>query len=107
MRSETDGPVPGPGLFAASRIVARPWTLLIMATLAEHPRRFTDITAALAGISTNLLSERLRALVHAGLVERREGGPLSLYALTPQGRRLRPVLSLLEEWGQELADQDL
>lgn len=102
MRTEASGSLPGPGLSAASVLLARPWTLLILACMSEHPRRFTDFTEMLVGISTNLLSERLRVLVQAGVVERRESGSLTLYALTSHGARLRPVLASLDAWGRKL-----
>ncbi|AXH97058.1 winged helix-turn-helix transcriptional regulator [Ornithinimicrobium avium] len=100
--SGDDRHIPGPGLHAASRLLGRPWTLLILATLAEEPRRFTEIVQMLRGISTNLLSDRLRTLDGAGLIERQDGPSVSSYSLTPAGQALGPVLDGLEEWGQGL-----
>lgn len=97
-----DTTTPGPGLYAASRVLARPWTLLILACIDTAPQRFTDIATALTGISTNLLSERLRMLTQAGLVERRQDGPVTVYALSRDAGRLSPILADLERWGQGL-----
>lgn len=105
MTAETPvGSTAGPGLRAAAGVLARPWTLLILGCLGQEPRRFTDLTLALPGISTNLLSERLRTLTRAGVVHRDHSGPLALYVLTEHGARLDSVLTRLEDWGQDLPD---
>ena len=100
--SGDEQPFPGPGLHAATRLLGRPWTLLILAALAHEPRRFSEIVQMLRGVSTNLLSERLRTLEGAGLIERQDGPTVSSYRLTPTGKALPPVFDRLEEWGQKL-----
>lgn len=100
--SGEDRPIPGPGLHAATRLLGRPWTLLILAALADEPRRFTEIVQMLRGISTNLLSDRLRTLEGAGLIERQDGPSVSAYCLTLAGQSLGPILDDLEQWGQGL-----
>lgn len=96
-------PLPGPGLQAATLLLGRPWTLLILATLVEEPRRFTEIVQLLRGISTNLLSERLRTLERACLIERQDDRGVSSYRLAGAGQALVPVLSELDAWGDGLA----
>lgn len=102
MNAAEDGSgLPGPGLKAAARLLGRPWTLLILATLAGQPRRFTQIVGQLPGISTNLLSERLRVLDRAGLIERQDD-EIAHYRLTSRGRAVVPVLVSLDSWGATL-----
>jgi DNA-binding HxlR family transcriptional regulator len=79
------------------------WTLLIVRELLlGGPSRYTDLRNGLPGIATNLLSERLRDLEGAGVLNRREAPPpvaTTLYELTPRGEALRPVLHELGLWG--------
>lgn len=83
------------------------WTLLIVRELLLGPKRFSDLHAALSGVSTNLLSTRLQGLVAAGVAEQvRLPPPASVgaYALTDRGERLRPAVEALAVWGFELLD---
>jgi DNA-binding HxlR family transcriptional regulator len=84
-------------------VIGDRWTLLIVRELLEQgPCRYTDLQNGLPGIATNLLSERLRQLEAAGIVERRnEPAPIAttLFSLTEDGRELRPVLHALGIWG--------
>ena len=59
------------GLAYALDIVGERWTLLIVRELIAGPRRFTDLLEGLPGISTNLLSERLKELEQQGMLRRR------------------------------------
>jgi len=90
------------GIAAALDRVGDRWTLLILRELSFGEQRFTDLRAALRGIASNLLSDRLRDLAHAGLVEQRELPPpaaRTVYALTAEGDRIRPVLTSLARFG--------
>lgn len=68
-------------------VIGDRWTLLIVRELWLRPCRYNDLSDSLPGIATNLLTDRLRKLEAAGVVERPAGG---LYALTPGGRTSRP-----------------
>lgn len=96
------GGAPGPGLRAASQLLARPWTLLIVAVIAAGPCRFTELAVTLDGISTNLLTDRLKMLTAAGLIERGDHGREVVYSLSDSGAGLRPALTHLEQWGRTL-----
>lgn len=93
---------PRAGLTTAVALLGRPWTLLIIDALAERPLRFGQLVAALPGISTNLLTERLRLLSQAGVITRAPTETASTYALSARGRRLEPVLAHLADWGEDL-----
>jgi DNA-binding HxlR family transcriptional regulator len=79
------------------------WTLLLVRELLlAGPSRYTDLRNGLPGIATNLLSERLRELEDAGILEREEAPPpvaTTLYRLTPRGEAIRPVIDELIVWG--------
>ncbi len=93
------------GLAFALDVVGERWTLLVIRELIAGPRRFTDLMDGLPGISTNLLSERLKSLDHAGLLRRRVLPPPAasmVYELTSLGRALEPTLLALGKWGSQL-----
>src|ERR671929_273611 len=92
------------GLAYALDRVGERWTLLIIRELAAGPRRFSDLLSGLPGISTNLLSERLKELEQQGLLRRRKLPPpaaSSVYELTAVGQALEPALLELGRWGSQ------
>jgi len=92
------------GLAYALDIVGERWTLLIIRELISGPRRFKDLLDGLRGISTNLLAERLKALVEQGLLLQHTLPPpagSTVYELTPLGRSLEPTLLELGRWGSQ------
>ncbi|MDA3028612.1 MAG: helix-turn-helix domain-containing protein [Actinomycetota bacterium] len=73
--------------------------------LVHGPRRFTDLFDGLPGISTDLLTDRLRSLETAGAVRRREVRtpvPAQLYELTDRGVELARLAGQLARWGAPL-----
>lgn len=78
------------------------WTLLIVRELLLGPKRYSDLLAALEGITTNLLAKRLQELGACGVLEKRALPPpatFEAYALTRMGQELEPVLMELGRWG--------
>lgn len=90
------------GLARALDIVGDRWNLLIVRELLAGPLRYSELKSCLPGIASNLLSERLRTMEEAGVVERRLGNPGVLYGLTPWGEKLRESLEGLGRWGAPL-----
>jgi len=83
-------------------VIGDRWSLLLVRELLLRDCRFADLRAGLPGIATNLLTERLRSLETAGVLERHAAPPpvaTTLYRLTPRGRALSPVLAELALWG--------
>lgn len=92
------------GLAYALDIIGERWTLLIVRELIPGPRRFTDLMEGLPGISTNLLSERLKSLEQQGVISRRVLPPpaaSTVYELTPLGQGLEDALLELGKWGSQ------
>jgi DNA-binding HxlR family transcriptional regulator len=85
----------------AAEVLGDRWTLLIMRELMQGAGGFNELLRGLPGISRSVLAQRMRALEHAGVVERRVGGAGRTlgYRLAPSGRDLQPVLDALGEWG--------
>ncbi len=82
-------------------ILGKRWTGLILRSLMERPRRFTEIKIYVDGLSERLLSERLKELEEVGIVERRvytERPVWVEYALTEKGRDLRRVVEAIQKW---------
>lgn len=75
------------------------WSLLVLRELRLGPRRYTDLAAALPGVGPSVLSQRLRDLEEAGVLERRTRPAPMVYALTPWGAGLEPVFRALAAWG--------
>jgi DNA-binding HxlR family transcriptional regulator len=79
------------------------WSILILRDASLGLTRFDEFQQSL-GIAPNILTRRLKALVEAGLLERRrysERPPRDEYLLTQTGRDFRPVLWALLAWGNK------
>ena len=88
-------------LSATLGLVGEWWTLLILHDAFDGYTRFDQFQANL-GISSSMLTSRLKRLVEAGLLERsryQERPPRHEYVLTELGRSLRPVIVVLAAWG--------
>jgi DNA-binding HxlR family transcriptional regulator len=86
--------------------VGRRWTGAIMLALGRGASRFSEIEAAVEGLSPRLLTARLRELEAHDLVEREvvPTTPVSVrYRLTPRGRDLlaamQPLMTYHLRWG--------
>jgi DNA-binding HxlR family transcriptional regulator len=85
----------------ANEILGDRWTLLIVREMLGGASGFNELQRGLPGISRSVLTDRMRALERAQVVERRIGprGRTLEYRLTPAGRDLQPVLDAIGEWG--------
>ncbi len=86
---------------AVSEVLARvgdKWTVLVVSTLGDGPKRFNELRRALGSISQRMLTLTLRGLERDGLVSRTVFPtipPRVDYELTELGRSLlEPVLEL-------------
>jgi len=87
-------------------ILGDQWTLLIVRDMLGGVSHFNDMERGLPGISRALLSNRLRHLQRAGVIEKRlnAGQRRSTeYALTPAGHELEGVIGALMVWGEAWA----
>src|SRR6201992_696747 len=79
-------------------LLERRWQLSILYAALSGALRFNEFADAVAGISPRMLSERLRDLESAGLVERTvipSSPPTVEYRLDQRGRRLGPASEAL------------
>jgi DNA-binding HxlR family transcriptional regulator len=78
------------------------WSLLVVRELIEGPKRYTDLSAGLPGVSTNILAARLRDLEAKGIVQKRKLPPpaaCTVYELTEYGAELEEVVYAIARWG--------
>lgn len=89
---------------AVSTILARvgeKWSVLVVMTLRERPRRFNELKRAVDGISQQMLTRTLKGLERDGLVTRTVHPtvpPQVEYRLTDLGHSLAGPVQQLGEW---------
>ncbi|MEW1913472.1 winged helix-turn-helix transcriptional regulator [Kitasatospora sp. NPDC085895] len=97
----TEAADPDCAISQALTVVGDAWTLLLIRDVAGGTHQFDALQGAL-GISRKVLTERLKALVADGVLEKRlyhPHPPRYEYHLTETGRGLLPVLVALQDWG--------
>jgi len=89
------------GMALALELVGERWVPLILRELMFGPRRFGEIKRGLAGISANVLTQRLENLEANGVLFRRKLPPpasVQVYELTPWGYESEVPLVALGRW---------
>src|SRR5674476_689040 len=92
---------------AVSEMLARvgdKWTVLVVSTLGDGPKRFNELRKALGSISQRMLTLTLRALERDGLVTRTVFPtipPRVDYELTKLGRSLLEPVNTLGLWARK------
>ena len=82
-------------------MVGDKWSLLVVRSLKDGPRRFSELKKAVDGISQRMLTVTLRSLERDGVLTRavREVMPPHVsYELTEMGVTLREATMPLLEW---------
>jgi len=82
-------------------LIGSKWSMLILCSLREGPRRTHAIKRRLQGVSSKMLTQTLRELVRHGIVERHDFGevpPRVEYRLTAIGRSLAELVADIEAW---------
>jgi DNA-binding HxlR family transcriptional regulator/putative sterol carrier protein len=83
-------------------LVGERWALLIVRELILGAKRFRELHEGLPGISTNVLSNRLKELETTGVIRRRllpRPGSGTVYELTEYGQELEDIVVALGRWG--------
>jgi DNA-binding HxlR family transcriptional regulator len=89
------------GLAHALDLMGERWAMLVLRELAYGPRRFSELKAALHGISANVLTQRLTALERRGLVRKTRLPPpasVQVYEATQWGLEAVPIIASLGRW---------
>ena len=92
------------------QLLTRPWTMHILWALsAAGPTRFGVLSRQIDGISSRLLTERLRDLEEKGFVYRHYEPtipPAVTYGLTERMQEISEVLGKLDELAHKWSEED-
>ena len=98
MEQTTEGPIT-----AAVDVLADRWSLLILRDVIFADRRYFRalLTGSAEGIASNILADRLKRLIDAGILTRGAAGrgQRARFSLTEAGIRTLPILIALGDWG--------
>lgn len=89
------------GVSGVLQRVGDKWSVLIVAVLADGPRRFSQLRREIPAISQRMLTLNLRSLERDGLVSRTVTPsipPRVDYELTPLGHSLQQPVLALAKW---------
>lgn len=90
---------------AALNIIGAKWKMLILYHLMQGTKRFSELQKGLPGITQKMLALRLRELEEDQILTRKVYAvvpPKVEYSLTEFGRSLKPVISKVCRWGEQL-----
>ena len=79
------------------------WAVLILALLADEPRRFNQLRRDVPGISAKMLSQTLKGLERDGLVDREAFATVPVtveYRISELGLTLRAIMADLTRWAE-------
>jgi DNA-binding HxlR family transcriptional regulator len=88
---------------AAVDVLADRWTLLVLRDVIFGDRRYFRalLTGSAEGIASNILADRLKRLIDAGILTRGTAarGQRARFSLTEAGIRTLPIIVAYGEWG--------
>ncbi len=79
------------------------WTFMILRDLCEDSRGFNQLKKSVDGISSRMLSEKLKFLEEEEILDRRvsDSRPVRVtYSLTNKGKSLSAVVDSMRNWGE-------
>lgn len=91
----------------AFELLGKRWTGLIIRTLLNEQKRFSDISASIPNMSARMLTERFKELEHNGIVTRTvyPETPVRIeYELTDKGRDLSKAMDEIQDWAEKWID---
>lgn len=83
-------------------VITGKWTLLIIRSLMEGTKRFSELERTLVACSPRTLAQRLRQLEVCGIITRQtfaEVPPRVEYTITAAGMALVPLIEAMEVYG--------
>lgn len=88
----------------AFKLLGRRWTGLIIQTLLNKEKRFSDISKAIPNISARMLTQRFKELEDSGIVIRNvyPETPVRIeYELSNKGKDLARVMTEIQNWADK------
>jgi DNA-binding HxlR family transcriptional regulator len=98
------GCAPGCSVEVTLSLIDGKWKGVILYHLQEGRLRFGELRKRLPNVTQRMLTKQLRALEEDDLIIRKvyaEVPPRVDYELSETGRRLRPVIDALKQWGDD------
>lgn len=86
------------------QLVGSKWKLLILRDLLSGTKRYNELKRSLPEISQKVLTATLKSMVEDGIVIRTaypEVPPRVEYSLSELGESMRPMIGVMEQWGQK------
>jgi DNA-binding HxlR family transcriptional regulator len=80
------------------------WVTLVLKSLVDGPKRYSEVSHQLAGVSQKMLTQTLRSLERDGMLTRTVTPSVPVrvdYELTPLGESLAGVLGGLKTWAEQ------
>jgi DNA-binding HxlR family transcriptional regulator len=83
-------------------LIDRRWAPQVLIRLLDGPQRFAQLANDIPGVSRRMLTERLRELTAAGIVDRHhhDGPPSTVTYTLNEDRQLRSALRSLRTWAK-------
>lgn len=85
-------------------LIGDKWKILIIRDLLTGTKRFGELKKSLNNITQKVLTNNLRQMEAAGLVNRKvyaEVPPKVEYSLSDTGLSLKPILDSMVDWGND------
>lgn len=79
------------------------WVSLLLNALADGPRRYSDLSRIVTGVSQKMLTQSLRSMERDGLISRTVTPSVPVrvdYELTELGQTLLPVMRAIKSWAE-------
>ena len=77
------------------------WKSIILYYLIAGPKRYSELRRAIPAITEKMLAQHLKQLREDNLINRKvvqEMPPITIYSLTPSGKKLGPILMAMADW---------
>jgi DNA-binding HxlR family transcriptional regulator len=88
---------------AATEVLGKKWTGLIIRVLLDGPKRFKELKAQIPDMSDRILTERVKELESLGVLKRNvyPETPVRIeYELTAKGKDLIRVIESIQNWAE-------
>ena len=93
----------------ALEIMAGKWKGLILWHLCQKIYRYSELKREINGITQKMLTQNLRMFEDKGIISRKvypQIPPKVEYSITPLGKKIEPILVMLQDWGREIAKEN-
>ena len=94
----------------AAEVLCTRWTMVLIRELVAGTTRFNELRRGVPKMSPTLLSQRLKELETAGILEKKEHRSergIFEYHLTKAGKDLYPVVEAMGNWGQKWVESQI